>query len=105
MPAARHSFGGTEGELWCDGGESRFVGTHIAQSAAAPRAALWFSSLVASEASLPRLRAQLRAAGARSERAARGPSDERGRSSGAHITVHTSHGCDKTGGSVVRVST
>ena len=59
---ARRSFGGTQGELWCAGGERRFVATHIRQSAAAPHASLWYTSLVSSEASMPKLRAELRAA-------------------------------------------
>ena len=58
------SFGGSERELWCPGGERRFVTTHIRESAQMREAALWFTSLVSAESSLPKLRAELSAAGA-----------------------------------------
>ena len=53
------SFGGSEYELWCPGGEKQFVTTHIRESAASPDAALWFTSLVSSERSMPKLLAEL----------------------------------------------
>ena len=53
------SFGGREHELWCPGGEKRFVTTHIRESAQRPRAALWFTSLVSAEKNLPKLLAEL----------------------------------------------
>ena len=38
------SFGGAASELWAPGGERAFVTAHIRESAAAPTAALWFTS-------------------------------------------------------------
>ena len=49
----RRSFGGTDCELWCDGGERAFVSRQIRESVNAPPA-LWFTSLVSAEASLPK---------------------------------------------------
>ena len=56
---ASRSFGGREHELWCPGGEKRFVTNHIRESAQQPRAALWFTSLVSAEKNLPKLLAEL----------------------------------------------
>ena len=53
------SFGGSEYELWCPGGEKRFITTHIRESAQSPHAALWFTSLVSSKRSMPKLLAEL----------------------------------------------
>ena len=59
------SFGGSASELWCPGGEKAFVTRHIRESARSPTAALWFTSLVSAERSLPKLEAELRASRAR----------------------------------------
>ena len=56
---SNRSFGGSSRELWCHGGERRFVSAHIRESSASPHAALWFSSLVSSERSMPKLIAEL----------------------------------------------
>ena len=53
------SFGGSKHELWCAGGEKQFVTTHIRESAQMAHAALWFTSLVSSDKSLPKLLAEL----------------------------------------------
>jgi len=55
------SFGGSASELWCPGGEKAFITRHIRESARSPKAALWFTSLVSAEKSLPKLEAELRA--------------------------------------------
>jgi 23S rRNA (adenine1618-N6)-methyltransferase len=58
------NFGGRARELWCPGGEAGFVGRMVAESARRPDLCLWFTSLVARSANLPRLQAALRDAGA-----------------------------------------
>ena len=55
------NFGGSGGELWCDGGELMFV---IAESALWPHRCRWFTTLVSKSAHLPRLYQALRAANA-----------------------------------------
>lgn len=63
-PADRLNFGGTAGELWCDGGELAFIRRMIAQSAERPGLCRWFTSLVSKSAHLPGLHQSLRHAGA-----------------------------------------
>ena len=63
--ATTRSFAGSESELWTPGGEKAFVARHIRESAQMARAALWFTSLVSAESSLPKLRAELASSGAR----------------------------------------
>ncbi|MCD9006924.1 23S rRNA (adenine(1618)-N(6))-methyltransferase RlmF [Luteimonas sp. XNQY3] len=58
----RLNFGGQDSELWCPGGEARFVSRMIAESAGIGRQVLWFTSLVSKSAHLPRLRYELRKA-------------------------------------------
>ena len=59
--AARTSnFGGSAGELWCDGGELGFVQRMITQSRAVPDRCRWFTTLVSKSEHLPRLHAALR---------------------------------------------
>ena len=58
------NFGGTAGELWCDGGELAFVRRMIAQSAERPRLCRWFTTLVSKSTHLPRLHQSLREVGA-----------------------------------------
>jgi 23S rRNA (adenine1618-N6)-methyltransferase len=53
------NFGGTAGELWCEGGELGFVQRMIAQSAVVGRQCRWFTTLVSQSAHLPRLRQAL----------------------------------------------
>jgi 23S rRNA (adenine1618-N6)-methyltransferase len=62
------NFGGRGGELWCPGGEAAFIGRMVEESAARPGLCRWFSSLVSRSASLPRVQAALRQAGAREVR-------------------------------------
>ena len=57
--AAPLNFGGAPGELWCAGGEAGFIERMIAESAARPRLCMWFTTLVAKSAHLPRLRRAL----------------------------------------------
>jgi 23S rRNA (adenine1618-N6)-methyltransferase len=59
--AARTSnFGGSAGELWCDGGELGFVQRMITQSRSVPDCCRWFTTLVSKSERLPRLYAALR---------------------------------------------
>jgi len=58
------NFGGTAGELWCDGGELAFVRRMIAQSAERPALCRWFTTLVSKSTHLPRLHQSLREVGA-----------------------------------------
>ncbi len=58
------NFSGRDGELWCQGGESRFVRKMIRESVDFGSQVLWFSSLISKSAHLPGLRAELRKAGA-----------------------------------------
>jgi 23S rRNA (adenine1618-N6)-methyltransferase len=58
--SAELNFGGTGGELWCDGGELAFVRRMIAQSAERPSLCRWFTSLVSKSEHLPRLHHTLR---------------------------------------------
>ena len=57
--AAPLNFGGSDGELWCEGGEVGFIERMIAESAARPRLCFWFTTLVSKSAHLPRLRRAL----------------------------------------------
>jgi len=54
------NFGGTPGELWCEGGELGFVRRMIEQSAARPTLCRWFTTLVSNSTHLPQLQAALR---------------------------------------------
>ena len=65
MPSsARLNFGGRAGELWCPGGEARFVSRMIAESIALAPQVLWFTSLVSRSEHLARLRFELHKAAA-----------------------------------------
>src|SRR5690606_21399822 len=57
--SAALNFGGRDGELWCPGGASRFVSRMIGESTGFASRVLWFTSLVARSAHLPRLRYEL----------------------------------------------
>lgn len=46
------NFGGQNSELWCDGGEKKFVRNMIAESAELQNSCFWFSSLVSKSANL-----------------------------------------------------
>ncbi len=56
------NFGGTSGELWCDGGELGFIARMIAQSAARPRLCRWFTTAVSKSQHLEALYDRLEAA-------------------------------------------
>jgi len=62
--SARLNFGGTAGELWCEGGELAFVRRMIAQSAERAALCRWFTTLVSKSTHLPRLYQSLRHVGA-----------------------------------------
>lgn len=46
------NFGGKQAELWCEGGEKRFIAQMINQSKHVGKSCLWFTSLVSREAHL-----------------------------------------------------
>jgi 23S rRNA (adenine1618-N6)-methyltransferase len=46
------NFGGQSSELWCEGGEEKFVRTMISQSRQYSRSCFWFSSLISKESNL-----------------------------------------------------
>jgi len=54
------NFGGQHNELWCEGGERKFVGQMIGESVAFADRVVWFTSLVSRKENLPALRDQLR---------------------------------------------
>lgn len=58
------NFGGQSNELWCEGGEPRFIQRMIAESREAPYLCLWFTTLVSKSSSLPALYHQLKKASA-----------------------------------------
>lgn len=58
------NFGGQARELWCRGGELAFITTLIRESAEAPQACRWFTTLVSRSEHLKRLQAACREAGA-----------------------------------------
>jgi 23S rRNA (adenine1618-N6)-methyltransferase len=56
------NFGGKSNELWCEGGEVRFIQDMVMESEFYANDCLWFSSLVSKESSLPKIYDALRAA-------------------------------------------
>jgi 23S rRNA (adenine1618-N6)-methyltransferase len=46
------NFGGQGGELWCEGGERRFVGDMIRESKKFGKTCFWFSSIVSKQSNL-----------------------------------------------------
>ena len=46
------NFGGTNTELWCDGGEQKFIHDMIVQSEQFAKSCLWFSTIVSKESTL-----------------------------------------------------
>lgn len=61
-PAAPLNFGGRGAELWCPGGEPRFVRRLIDESAREPPRCLWYSTLVSKSANLPAAERAVKAA-------------------------------------------
>ncbi|QSX30061.1 23S rRNA (adenine(1618)-N(6))-methyltransferase RlmF [Shewanella cyperi] len=58
------NFGGQHNELWCDGGERRFLFAMIDESAARPQLCHWFTSLVSKGDNLRPCKRRLQALGA-----------------------------------------
>ncbi len=58
------NFGGKTTELWCDGGEERFVRQMAEESVAFGQQCFWFTTLVSKKTTLPVLSHALRYAGA-----------------------------------------
>ena len=58
------NFGGKNGELWCRGGEKRFVQDMIGQSKQFPSSCFWFSTLVSKQSNLKGIYVALKNAGA-----------------------------------------
>jgi len=58
------NFGGQAAELWCEGGEARFVTQLISESAQVSQQVLWFSTLVSKASNLPAIQTALKKAGA-----------------------------------------
>ncbi|MGY2259727.1 23S rRNA (adenine(1618)-N(6))-methyltransferase RlmF [Pseudomonas sp. SDO55104_S430] len=58
------NFGGQAAELWCEGGEVRFVTQLIGESAQVGQQVLWFSTLVSKASNLPAMQTALKKAGA-----------------------------------------
>lgn len=61
---ARLNFGGNANELWCEGGELRFLLNMISESQKFKNNCGWFTSLVSKEKNLDKLCAKLKAANA-----------------------------------------
>jgi len=59
------NFGGSDEELWCPGGELRFISDMISQSASFGKSAFWFSSLVSKKDHLNAIYRALKTAGAK----------------------------------------
>ena len=58
------NFGGQNNELWCEGGEIRFVTQLVNESVQVSRQVLWFSTLVSKASNLPGIQAILKKVGA-----------------------------------------
>ncbi|MFY0594347.1 23S rRNA (adenine(1618)-N(6))-methyltransferase RlmF [Roseivirga sp.] len=52
VTTAVQNFGGQGGELWCDGGERKFVGNLIRESKNYGKTCFWFSSLISKQSNL-----------------------------------------------------
>ncbi len=61
---AKLNFGGQKSELWCEGGERRFVSLMIRESAVFGSQVGWFSSLISKSENLPFLKEELARCGA-----------------------------------------
>ena len=58
------NFGGQKNELWCDGGEERFVCQMVEESVGFAQQCFWFTTLVSKKATLPALLKTLNKVGA-----------------------------------------
>jgi 23S rRNA (adenine1618-N6)-methyltransferase len=63
-PEAILNFGGQKNELWCNGGELKFIETMIHESKQFGRNICWFTTLVSKSTHLKRITAAIRTAGA-----------------------------------------
>jgi 23S rRNA (adenine1618-N6)-methyltransferase len=54
------NFGGQNAEIWCAGGEERFVSTMIEESAQFKKSVLWFSTLISKNSNLPAVYKELK---------------------------------------------
>lgn len=61
------NFGGQSNELWCEGGEFRFVTQLVEESVQYAGQVLWFTSLVSKASNLPGIEAALRKAGVKAQ--------------------------------------
>ncbi|MBF8729179.1 23S rRNA (adenine(1618)-N(6))-methyltransferase RlmF [Pseudomonas guariconensis] len=61
------NFGGQNNELWCEGGEIRFVTQLVEESVQYGGQVLWFTSLVSKASNLPGIEAALRKAGVKAQ--------------------------------------
>ncbi|MBO3697801.1 23S rRNA (adenine(1618)-N(6))-methyltransferase RlmF [Roseivirga sp. E12] len=61
---AKLNFGGQGGELWCEGGERRFVGDLVRESKKFGKSCFWFSSLISKQSNLKAVQEYLQIAGA-----------------------------------------
>lgn len=57
------NFGGQANELWCEGGETKFIERMIRESMEFKFSCLWFTTLVAKEVNLPSIYSNLKKAG------------------------------------------
>lgn len=64
-PQKELNFSGRSHELWCDGGELKFVANMIHESANYGKQCFWFTSLVSQQDNLPMLQKQLKEIGAK----------------------------------------
>jgi 23S rRNA (adenine1618-N6)-methyltransferase len=62
------NFAGQHNELWCDGGEARFIGQMIAESVQFATQVGWFTTLVSKAGNLPQCYRALKRVGAREVR-------------------------------------
>ncbi|WP_176514612.1 23S rRNA (adenine(1618)-N(6))-methyltransferase RlmF [Pseudomonas faucium] len=62
------NFGGQNNELWCEGGEIRFVSQLVGESVQYAQQVLWFTSLVSKASNLPGIEAALSKAGVKARR-------------------------------------
>ena len=58
------NFGGQQNELWCEGGEGRFLKTMISESKKFGKSCFWFSSLVSKQSTLKTVNKSLQDLGA-----------------------------------------
>ena len=57
---AKFNFGGSHNELWCEGGEVRFINDMITQSKEYANNVLWFTTLVSKKESLPSIQKHIK---------------------------------------------